>query len=235
MTELLIGCPVRRREWVLRPWFLFAEQAAAVAGLEASYIVALSSVDPSREVIEKCCADAGRELTVLETAELTAGPVPRLWNEPRYREMVTVRNQLLHKVRDLRPRLFLSLDSDILIHEQVIANLMQNLDRFDAVGGKCYMTAQGTNYPSYGMFLNANGLLRPDTDVVMAVDCIMAIKLMTPPAYGIDYGVHYQGEDAGWSMAATVAGLKLGWDGRVVSKHVQIQERLDVVDERVGY
>jgi hypothetical protein len=236
MTDLLIGCPVRRREWVLRPWFLCADQAAQVAGLEANYLVALSPADvASREVIEKCCADAGRQLTVLETDELTSEPVQRLWNEIRYKEMVRIRNQLLAEVRRIQPRLFLSLDSDILLHERVIANLVANLDRFDAVGGKCYMTAQGTHCPSYAMFLNANGLLRPDTDWVIPVDVIMAIKLMTSAAYVVDYQLHYQGEDAGWSAAATQAGVRLGWNGTVCSKHVMAQEQLEMIDMRCGY
>lgn len=249
MVDLLIGCPVRRREWILRPWFLFADQAAEVANLKPAYVVALASTDvESREVVEKCCADGGRQLFVVETGEKSCelltrpwdvmpGPPPPLatWNEIRYREMVDIRNQLLDQVREIGPELFLSLDSDILIHERVIANMVENLGRFDAVGGKCYMTPYNTAYPSYGMFLNANGLLRPDSDWVMPVDCIMAIKLMTPKAYAIDYRLHYQGEDAGWSSAATAAGLKLGWDGRITSKHVMTSAYLDAVDPRCGY
>jgi hypothetical protein len=239
MTELLVGCPVRQRGWILRPWFLFVEQAALVAGLRPSYIVALAKADiGSREVIEKCCADAGRDLVVIETGEgleTVVQTYKRLWTEVRYGQMVQLRNLLLGKVRELEPKLFLSLDSDILIHEQVLANLASGLETFDAMGGKCYMEPQGVRSPSYAMLLNANGLLREDANQVIPVDCIMAIKLMTPRAYGVDYRYHFQGEDIGWSVAAREQGLTLGWDGRIVSKHVMQPSQLELIDPRCGY
>jgi hypothetical protein len=63
----------------------------------------------------------------------------------------------------------------------------------------------------------------------------LAIKLMSPRAYNIDYRFHHQGEDIGWSVAATEKGLKLGWDGRICSKHVMAADQLQLVDPRCGY
>jgi hypothetical protein len=69
----------------------------------------------------------------------------------------------------------------------------------------------------------------------MPVDVIMAMKLMKPSAYWVDYRDHEQGEDVGWSIACQEQHLRLGWDGRVCSKHVMKPEQLDPIDARCGY
>jgi hypothetical protein len=72
-------------------------------------------------------------------------------------------------------------------------------------------------------------------DGCFPVGVIMAIKLMTPPAYNVDYEWNHQGEDIGWSLAALARGLKLGWDSRTTTKHVFYPHLLDEVDPRCGY
>jgi hypothetical protein len=47
-----------------------------------------------------------------------------------------------------------------------------------------------------------------------------ALKLLSPIAYAVDYELHPQGEDIGWSRACQLAGVKLGWDNRHVSSHI---------------
>lgn len=228
--KLVVGCPIRNRAWILRPWSLFVEAACEAVGVEPIYAFVMAKDDDSAEVIERF-----EHEVIMVTTDEALVPDGHQWNEARYREMVSVRNQLLAAVRECQPDYFLSLDSDILIHEAVLANLLADLSRFDAAGGKCFMTPQGTDHPSYANFLNAAGLLRPNTSDVIPVDAIMAIKLMSPAAYEIDYAFHIYGEDLGWSRSATRAGLKLGWDGRVVSKHVMLPELLEPVDVRCGY
>ena len=63
----------------------------------------------------------------------------------------------------------------------------------------------------------------------------MAIKMMSPKAYNIDYESHIHGEDLGWSKAVKNAGGQMLWDGQVASKHVMNMKMFDVVDKRVGY
>lgn len=98
------------------------------------------------------------------------------------------------------------------------------------------MTRRGTHAPSYAMMKrHSTGLLRSDSTNVMPVDVIMAIKLMTPEAYNINYEMQRHGEDIGWSLACKTAGLKLGWDGRQANKHVMDVDALGEVDDRVGF
>lgn len=235
MPELLIGCPIRSREWILQSWFAHAEQAAAYAGLVPTYLFVIDHRDRSEQMIQDLCAAAGRELRICHVDEDGGRVDVRDWCEARYHHMVWVRNVLLAEVRRLEPTWFLSLDSDILLAEPVLRNLIESADSYDAVGGKCYMTTDGTHCPSCAITVNVYGMLRENTDRVTPVDVIMAIKLMSPDAYAVDYQYHFHGEDLGWSAAVKAKGLKLGWDGRVTSKHVMAPELLDVVDDRCGY
>ncbi len=148
--------------------------------------------------------------------------------------MVLLRNTLLERVRQLAPEHYWSVDSDILVAEETLVSALEARERFDAVGSKCYMTTKGTMAPSYGM-LNGHGIRRPDSTGCFKVDAIMAVKLMNPDAYNVDYSVHRQGEDIGWSKDARKRGVKLGWDGRTISKHLMTKESIHRVDDRVGF
>jgi hypothetical protein len=108
-------------------------------------------------------------------------------------------------------------------------------DPWDAIGSRCYMTTTGRNWPSWGRLSPRGHLQRYDAEGYFPVDVIMAIKLMRPAAYQIDYQSHAQGEDIGWCLACHRAGLRLAWDGRVASKHVLQPHLLHRLDPRVGY
>jgi hypothetical protein len=92
------------------------------------------------------------------------------------------------------------------------------------------------------ILINAHGQYRPDENGVIPVDVIMAIKLLTPQALAVNYIFDQDGEDVGWSRAATAQGLKLAFDGRVCSRHVMHQRDRDtgklwseIIDPRCGY
>lgn len=228
--HLIVGCPVSHREWILQPWFDHVARAVEIAGVEATFLFVCHPDDPSRDCIT---AWAPFSTTILD-APFHRGVDQRRWNPERYGQMVELRNQLLRGVRERRPDLFLSLDSDILLHPDQLKFMVECLDRFDAVGGRCYMTPSGTRFPSWGR-LNRGMLQRHDAEGTFSVDVIMACKLMTPFAYGVDYAVDLQGEDIGWSRNATAAGVRLGWDGRVIAKHVLAPHLLTPRDPRVGF
>jgi hypothetical protein len=97
------------------------------------------------------------------------------------------------------------------------------------------MQPAGTMAPSWARLSYSQGLDRSDSQGYFQVQIIMAIKMMGPDAYAIDYEPHAQGEDIGWSLACERAGLQLAWDGRVASKHVMDPRQLHRRDPRVGY
>ncbi len=66
------------------------------------------------------------------------------------------------------------------------------------------------------------------------VDCIMGSKVLSPAAMAISYSPAFSGEDVGWSMNATAAGLNLGWCADARARHAMSPEMLTAPDIRVG-
>lgn len=175
--------------------------------------------------------------------EITEPPIPehRTWHEERYQQLADYRNRLLGLIQGVRPDYFLSLDSDMLLHPAALLCMLDMIENhhpvqgdYAAIGGKAYLSESGTNFPTYATLNNA-GLIRSESSGTFPVEILMAIKLMSPAAYNIPYKSHMFGEDIGWSLNCKEAGLVLGWDGRVTSKHVMRKDLLDKVDERVGW
>jgi hypothetical protein len=161
----------------------------------------------------------------------------REWNQDRYERMSDYRNALLGLVRAIKPDYFLSVDSDILMHPMTIMSLMDAVENhgFDAAGGRTYLSPTSRHITTWANLTPQGGLKRQDSDGTFQCDAIMALKLMTPAAYNVDYVGHRNGEDIGWSLNCQKAGVKLGFDGRVISKHIMQPEHLQRVDRRVGW
>lgn len=234
MTDTIaIGCPVAHRSWILDAWFDHVLGACDKAGIEPQFVFA---GDPSKDRTFRTIRQRAPDAVIAITPN-TKGTDARVWDYQRYRTMAGVRNALLHAVRDLSPSFFLSLDSDILLHPDALRLLLKDMetDTWDAIGSRCYLTPTGLCCPSWGRLSPQGYLQRQDSDGYFPVQIIMAIKLMRPTAYNIDYVAHMQGEDIGWSLACEHEGLKLAWDGRLASKHVMSPHLLSRVDVRVGY
>lgn len=240
MTDLVIGTVARGREWIIGRWHEHAAKAAANAGLEARFLLVVDPRDPTAGELLARDPDAIIHAVHEDVIEDVRG-----WpKEARKRRMVELRNDLLGEVRQLGPAWFWSIDSDILAHPDALVAMLAAYQRgmFHAVGGACFMskyTAHGGSLrdPSY-LVSNRNGGYHREWKpgaTGLKVDVIMANKLMSPPAYEVDYAYDSRGEDIGWSVAARAAGVRLGWSSTVVSKHVMSPAVLDVVDERCGF
>lgn len=234
--ELLVGAPVSHREWIVREWVDKTVIAAAHTGLTPTFLVVCDPRDESLSELADECEKRRIELKHIMVEDDRREDV-RNWSMSRYERMVYLRNQLLKGVRRLEPRWFLSLDTDILLHHEALSNMLetQQVEGWDAVGGKLYMSRRSRHDPSFAMLKRGGRIMRSESSNVMRVDVIMACKLMTKPAYSVDYRFDPQGEDIGWSKACREQRVVLGWDGRVVNKHVMDRETLNKVDERVGF
>jgi len=240
--RLIVGCPVLFRDWILPLWFAHVVAACDAAGFDPSNaddVMLVFVGDRDRDIDTYATildmVDSGVEVRFWQEQDIR-GIDRREWDPMRYDRMVVLRNRLLGEVRSLAPDLFLSLDSDILLAPDALKSAMEGLDRFDAVGMRTFMTPEGTSVPNWANLNREGGLQRQDHfGMFFGVEILMAAKLMKPAAYAVDYDFHLEGEDIGWSIAARMLGLKLGWDGRTGSKHVLSPEMLDVVDDRVGF
>lgn len=237
--KLLVGCPVLHREWILPSWFAHVQRAFEhlqennAHDWELEFIF-VGDKETDRETYDIAVFGpvAGVHwIDVLDTRQRDE----REWNPPRYQRMVDLRNELLFEVRDLAPDLFLSLDSDILLHPQALIEMIRVLDDEHAyentkvaVGGKVYLSQYGVECPSWANIGRDGSIRRSNSSGTFPVDVIMAVKLMTPAAYGVDYRFDKQGEDTGWSKAARESGVRLVWTGKVTSKHVFSRYRCGV-------
>lgn len=238
MTKLLVGCPVLHRAWIMPEWFRHLEVAVEEARIDPADVRCLFVGDPKTDPmtfdeIEKGCRYDWHYISVDERSR----PYDRRdWQPKRFVRMVELRNNLLRGVRMIAPDHFLSLDSDILLHPRGIDVLMTTIKpgNFWAVGGKAYMT-RDIKAPSFGMLSRTGQLQRSDSDGTFTCDVIMAIKLMAPVAYDVDYEFDKLGEDIGWSKAVRASGGKLVWCGEVANKHVTEAKYLDAFDKRLGW
>lgn len=225
---------MRNRAWVLPTWFEHIERAFHYLDVELIYAFAIGSCDDDTELV---IYEHAPNALVTFTSEAPIPDTATRWAQERFGEMAIARNALLGLVRAEDPDYFFSVDSDILLHERVIPNLIETYfaQPWAAVGGKLYMTPSGTHCPSYAFNKAAGGLAREDSEGVFQVEIIMALKLIGADALQVDYGYSDKGEDVSWSLACRDAGLKLGWDGRVANKHVMVKRQLYEADPRVGF
>ncbi len=230
-----IGTLIRGRTWAIRPWLAAVEEACEKAEIDDPlHLFVIDRTDEAYPLVAAECRRQHRNHQFIFMQDDLIKPyIEHAWTDDRIAWMALLRNVLLRRVRTYEPELFLSLDSDIFLHPDALSYLVSTIQDYDAVGGKCYMS-DGRRAPSYAM-MPQETLLRPDSNEVLTVDCIMAMKLMTPKAYAVDYSFHRHGEDIAWSLACKQAGLTLGWDGRVTSKHCMSPSAALRPDERCGF
>lgn len=230
MSDILIGCPVKERDWILPLWTEYVKAASATYNVEFLF-VAEEEDQPTFDMLNAL----GKVIQTKETR-----PYTRNWaNKNRLKTMVEVRNLLLSEVRNIGPDYFLSLDSDILLHPDTIDNLIETIsvaDNIGVVGGLTYLDQRDhriTNIANINPRTRA--LQRVKSPGIHEVDVVMAIKMMSPESYKVDYQYDLRGEDIGWCNAVRESGVKIFCDGRVASKHVMMPKYIDKIDERVGF
>lgn len=240
MTNLVVGCPLMKRGWVLPTWFHHVMRSCDNALLSPEFVfVVPRDDDDSLDALERAKHTYGRPIDTILTDEPVVDHNHH-WMSERYHQMVILRNLLLQRVRQMAPIYFWSLDSDLLPAEEALSDTLGVLekDHFDAVGMLAYMTPLGTDIASKGSLQKNRLTNRKHLETAppsYPVDVIMASKVMTSPAYRVDYIYHSDGEDVGWSLTCKEAGLKLGWNSRAACKHVMKKQELSRLDPRVGF
>lgn len=247
MMKVAVGCPIRDRAWIFPWWVQHVRATFAVAGLRPHWVFAIGIGPNDRDdgtrrlVSDLYKEDDGIWCEIPEPERTT----DRAWSTERFTEMADCRNQLLGLVQAIEPDYFLSVDSDILLHPTALKVLLDSIQqeytpqgiptRYDAMGGKAILSMTSRHITTYGQIERQGFLQRQDADGTFQVDVLMALKLMSPAAYHICYKGDRNGEDLGWSENCRAAGLKLGWNGSVMSKHVMSRSRLHTIDPRIGW
>lgn len=235
-VDLVIGCPTRKRDWILDIW----KEAVLLSLPEGvSYKFCFITGEDDIKTIDKLNSWTN-EPVVIKTVIEEATEDIRSWSDPdRYHHMAFLRNKLLSTVAQEDPKYFLSLDSDILIHPNLISNLTRSIEvnDFDAVGGLTFLDPVNKDCTNVAMWTDQKmqGFKRVKSIGVHKVDAIMAIKLIKGSALKVGYSYHPMGEDFGWCKNMKYNDKKIGYDGRVPNKHVMHPKWLGIVDKRVGW
>jgi hypothetical protein len=239
----VVGAPIKNRAWVVPEYISHLARACAHANVVPDLIFIAPRTDPTIGAISKGMTrglgSAEFILTDEDPDDVTPGV--RNWGNPgRLHEMVGLRNRLIRRVREIAPDYFLSLDSDLLLAEDTLSELLRAGK--DAVGLRSYMGPVGTATATHGRLVQGRQadnhpiVDRDDIRVgLRRTDVVMAGVLMGPRAYAIEYAYDRSGEDVGWALSAKAAGVELWFCADARAKHCMRPEDLGVMDPRVGW
>jgi hypothetical protein len=231
--KLIVACPIYKRDWILPHWIR---------------CILSQSIDISKiGFIFECSENDTETLDILQAWKKYDPRIPyfnikvrpdiphyeheenkRSWTISKYENMVNLRNSILDNVREVSPDYYMSLDSDILITnsstlELLIAHVQQGAD---AVSPLMYMTPVGTRYPSVMTWRSdepdkAYRELDYPLGSYFKSDVIMAAKMMSKNVYeNVDYSIHRQGEDVGWSLNCKNMGYDLYSASYIYCPHI---------------
>ena len=240
MPELIIGCPIYKRSWIFPYWiscienqdFDFAEIGFVfeISPDDSETIDMLIKYRNSRPDIETFVIDIKTDIPHFDHEEGS-----RTWSISKYENMVNLRNSLLSTVREIKPKYFFSLDSDILlVNKDTIKFLIAHIESgADAVSPLMFMTPIDARYPSVMDWIKEPGgqACRKEQYPLgqyFKSDIIMAAKMMSKSVYeNVDYCLHLQGEDLGWSGNAAKLGFNLYSASYIYAPHIMHKIMLD--------
>lgn len=231
--KLLIGCPIYKRSWILDHWI----RCIVTQSLDMSDIGFIFEASPDdTETLNKLEAWKNFDKRIPYFEINLRKDLPhfehqdngRQWTISKYANMVSLRNSLLSKARELDPDYYFSLDSDILLTnsntlELLIAHIKEGAD---AVNPLMFMTPIGDKFPSVMSWRldnpeKATRLESYPLGRFFQSDVIMAAKMMSKKVYkNIDYEIHLQGEDVGWSYNCKKAGYELYCASYIYAPHI---------------
>lgn len=138
--------------------------------------------------------------------------------------MAEIRNRILEKVREINPDYFFSHDSDILLPDNALLQLIE--DDKELVSPYVELVPGIPN--AVTKVLNADAFRRvkpiaknyPKNAGLYQVDVSFASVLMKPTAYSIPYGYHTGGEDYFWGLGVLERGLQCWLDSDIIGVHL---------------
>lgn len=240
--DLIIGCPIYKRSWIF-PYWISCIEAQGINKSKIGFIFEASPDDEGTLSMLHRYRDANPEISLFDIniredlAHHEHAENSRMWTLSKYENMVSMRNSLLSKVREIGPKYYYSLDSDVLLANPNTINLLIShiQSGADAVNTLMFMTPIGTMYPSVMNWLeNGSGLAYRKEQYPLGTyfksDIIMAAKMMSENVYrNVDYKIHSQGEDIGWCDNAKKLGYNFYCASYIYTPHVMGKMMLDTL------
>jgi hypothetical protein len=219
--NLAIGCPVYNRAWSLPRWFqCIFDQKISTKNTDLVFAYT-EGEDNTKEILEKY-GERFRSLNIIECND-----IPAFGNRDaaRFYPLVVLRNRILMKLRELQPDYYFSYDSDILLPEGTLKELVK--DNKDIVAPWVALDLQGMipncatalpgggfkRYKPYEQFYPQKGLYEVST--------VFAVFLMKNPVFNTcTYKWHTGGEDFGFAQEVIKAGFTSWMHGDIVGTHL---------------
>jgi hypothetical protein len=237
---IIIACPVYKRDWILPAWFYFLEnQSYDLSNI--GFLFELGEDDEATLKTLSAWKNMHPEVQIFDMevrndlAHFTHQEGTRQWTPAKYENMVSMRNSLLEKVRDIKPEAYLSLDSDILLtNTNTIELLLSHINNgIDAVNPLMYMTPFDEQFPSVMSWVPGSDYEKAKREHPYPIgklfksDVIMAAKMMSKKVYmNSYYDFHPQGEDLGWSRSCARQGFELYCASYIYAPHIMGQTHM---------
>jgi len=230
--KILIGCPIYKRDWIFDHWILsIARQSVDTRNIGIVFEVSenddatLAKINFFKTKIPFSHYEIKVRKDLPHFEHKDNG---RQWTLSKYANMVELRNSLLGRARELEPDFYFSLDSDVLLENKSTLELLLGhiKDGADAVNPLMFMTPVGTNFPSVMTWREDDqekATRKSDYPLgtYFKADVIMAAKMMSKDVYNnIDYSIHVQGEDLGWSKNARDKGYEFYCASYLYAPHI---------------
>jgi hypothetical protein len=231
--ELLIGCPIYKRNWIF-PYWISCIESQGIDMSKVGFIFEASRDDEATLQMLLRYRENNKSIPVFEInfrddlAHHEHAENSRMWTLSKYENMVSMRNSLLKRARELRPNYYYSLDSDILLtNPNTINFLVSHIKQgAGAVSTLMFMTPVSTMYPGVMNWMDETGdkAFRKEEyplGTYFQSDIIMGAKMMSKEVYNnVDYKIHAQGEDLGWSHNAKKMGYELYCASYIYTPHI---------------
>lgn len=225
-VEVMIGCPVRNRAWIL-PFYLKAMQALNYPRVKLQYCFVLNnSTDRSQEILEAFARQNNTAIVVCDQEK------PQGVERGYYSlaNLASLRNTLLSQFLESGADYLFSVDSDILVPADSLSRLVANNRDIVAM-----LVCNGHQVGDPGIY---NILRQVDDsyefirdfprDRIFPVDCTGAAYLIKRRviARGVRYSADGGGEDIGFCQQAREMGFQLYCDGALEADHIMHENQL---------
>lgn len=221
MTNILIGMPTFKRDWILPKWIECIERQNYPKE-NLGFIFELGPDDDATHDILWDWQTSTSYKTFdaqiqMEMTHNTHEEGARTWDSIKYVNMVELRNSLLDRatIRSHIYDYYFSLDSDLLLSDPESLNkLVEAAQGKDVVSPLSYMTPHDTCFPSAMTWdplkLNcARHLDQYHIGEIFKADVVMAAVFMSRNVYMTTrYRFHRQGEDIGFAQALNENGFQ---------------------------
>lgn len=220
--NIIIGCPIYNREWILSDWFNSIYNQTALVCKDIELIFAITDGDDNTRAIINEHATNFSSVTFIDCNDL---PAYGNRNQARFYPLVTLRNRIIEVLREKQPEFYFSWDSDIMLPEDTLITLLKDdkdivapwvaLEPKSQIPNAAHKTGRDAfvrNKPYFKWYPQGK---------LTQVDTVFGVSLIKNKVFNeCLYKWHRGGEDYGWALEVLDRGFESWLDGRVVGTHI---------------